>query len=278
MSGLGKRVVTALILATIAFTCLFTSSYLLMMLLLLFVLGGVWEFAVLLQMQEGIAPNRTPLFDKLAVTALGGLVYLLLSGILTGLVPAKYWVVLPPLLFLPVIRELYAKPKGLFVRFSLHLTGILYVSVPCALVNALAIYGTDAGYKPFFILSIFLLIWANDTGAYFAGKLFGKTPLFKSVSPNKTWEGSLGGAFLTLLMAVIIAQFIPVISLTDWLVIAGFSITAGTWGDLAESMFKRNIGVKDSGTLLPGHGGVLDRLDAVFLVIPFVWCWLNLAK
>jgi len=278
MSGLATRVLTALVLATVAFTCLFTSSYLLMFLLLLFVLGGVWEFATLADLHEGIAPNRASLADKIMVTMVGGVVYLLLSGIFTGIVPVKFWVVIPPLLFSLVIKELYAKPKGLFLRFSLYLTGILYVAVPCALVMALAHYGTEPSYKPFFVLSIFMLIWANDTGAYFAGKFLGKTPLFKSVSPNKTWEGSIGGAVLTLLFAVIIAQLLPEISLLDWLVIGVLSITVGTWGDLAESMFKRNVGVKDSGSLLPGHGGVLDRLDAVFLVIPFVWAWLQLVK
>ncbi|OWY21289.1 hypothetical protein C7N43_19290 [Sphingobacteriales bacterium UPWRP_1] len=274
MSSLGTRVVTAMALAAVALTCLFTSHYLLMLLLMAFTVGGIWEFTTLSHLYPGVLPQN-PLSDKLLAAATGLVVYLLVSGILLGLVPAVMWVVLMPLLLLLGIREMYVHPHGLFLRFCLLVSGILYIAVPLAMVNAIAHFGGT--YQPRLVLGVFFLIWANDTGAYFAGRFFGKTPLFKTISPKKTWEGSVGGLLLTLAVAFAAAQLLPQLSLPVWLGIAFFSVTIGTWGDLAESMLKRNVGVKDSGNILPGHGGILDRLDAVFFVIPFVWAWLQLA-
>lgn len=273
MSSLGTRVVTAMVLAAVAFTCLFTSHYLLLLLLLAFTAGGIWEFVTLVHLYPGVVPQN-PLSDKLLTTATGVVVYLLVSGILLGLVATVAWVALMPLLLLLGIREMYVHPHGLFLRFCLLVSGILYIALPLSMVNAIAHY--NGTYQPWLVLGVFFLIWANDTGAYFAGRFLGKTPLFKSISPKKTWEGSVGGFLLTFALAFVAAKLLPQLSLLTWLGIAFLSVTVGTWGDLAESMLKRNVGVKDSGSILPGHGGVLDRLDAVFFVIPFVWAWLQI--
>lgn len=275
MSGLGTRLLTAMVLAVVAFTCLFVSHYLLLLLLLAFVVTGIWEFISLVHLYEHITPNK-PLPDKIIAVAIGTAVYLIISGIVMGFIPHKAWTAIPPLILLLSIREMYVKPHGLFLRFCLLCTGILYVAVPTALINAIAHF--DGTYQPFVILGVFFLIWANDTGAYFAGRFFGKTALFKSISPKKTWEGSIGGFLLTFIFAFIAAQLLPQFSLITWLGIAMLSVTLGTWGDLAESMLKRNVAVKDSGSILPGHGGVLDRLDAVFFVIPFVWALLQITQ
>lgn len=275
MSSLGTRILTAMALAAVVFTCLFTSHYLLLLLLLAFTVGGIWEFVTLAHLYPNVAPSK-PLPDKILAITAGGAVYLLVTGIFMGFVPAVAYTALMPLLLLLAIREMYVQPHGQFLRFCLLATGILYMAVPLAMVNAIAHFGGT--YQPWLILGVFFLIWANDTGAYFAGRFLGKTPLFKSISPKKTWEGSIGGLLLTLVIAFVAAKLLPQFTLLTWLGIAFLSVTVGTWGDLAESMLKRNVGVKDSGSILPGHGGVLDRLDAVLFVIPFVWAWLQVAQ
>jgi phosphatidate cytidylyltransferase len=121
-----------------------------------------------------------------------------------------------------------------------------------------------------------LILWASDTGAYFAGTKFGKTKLFERVSPKKSWEGFLGGAFSAIGVAFIITRYFHVIEDWKWLVIAGIIIIAGTYGDLIESLFKRSIEIKDSGRGLPGHGGFMDRFDGLLLSAPFITAFLKI--
>lgn len=153
-----------------------------------------------------------------------------------------------------------------FANIGVTLMGLLYVSLPMALLNIIAF--TDKGYTPRRIFFLIFLIWAADTGAYFAGKNFGKHKLAPSISPGKTWEGWAGGAALTLATGWAAGYFLPDIPLSHRLVAAGVVAVFGPLGDLAESMLKRSAGVKDSGTFLPGHGGLLDRFDAFLLVLP----------
>jgi phosphatidate cytidylyltransferase len=125
-------------------------------------------------------------------------------------------------------------------------------------------------------MGFFLLLWTSDTGAYLAGKSFGKTKLFERISPKKTWEGSIGGTILSLAVAYGISNVLGFDDVTtfDWMVIAVLVVIFGTFGDLFESLLKRNLHIKDSGTILPGHGGVLDRFDGLFLAIPAVFFYL----
>ena len=144
--------------------------------------------------------------------------------------------------------------------------GLCYVSVPMSLLTNIAYHGSH--YSPGRVFLLIFFIWAADTGAYFAGKNFGKHKLAPSISPGKTWEGWAGGAALTLLVGWAAGYFLPDIPLSHRLVAAGVVAVFGPLGDLAESMLKRSAGVKDSGTFLPGHGGLLDRFDAFLLVLP----------
>ncbi len=125
------------------------------------------------------------------------------------------------------------------------------------------------------LLGSFVLIWLNDTGAYFAGRALGKRKLAPKISPSKTWEGWIGGALLGLVAAIILAQILSVLDLCDWLIIASIVSVSGMLGDLVESSWKRHLGLKDSGTLLKGHGGMLDRLDSFIYAIPFVILFLT---
>jgi phosphatidate cytidylyltransferase len=167
-----------------------------------------------------------------------------------------------------LVREIIRWPKdeNPFGSLAITLLGICYVSIPMTLLNNIAHHGLS--FDPRRVFFLVFLIWAADTGAYFAGKNLGKHKLAPSISPGKTWEGWAGGALLTLSVGWAAGYFLPDIPLSHRLVAAGVVAVFGPLGDLAESMLKRSAGVKDSGTFLPGHGGLLDRFDAFLLVLP----------
>lgn len=120
------------------------------------------------------------------------------------------------------------------------------------------------------------MLWTNDTGAYLAGRFFGKHKLFERISPKKTWEGSIGGGILTIGVAFILSVYFTNLDQTNWIVLAILVAVFGGLGDLVESMLKRSLNIKDSGNLLPGHGGILDRFDGLLLSIPFIYSYLYL--
>lgn len=166
------------------------------------------------------------------------------------------------------IREIVLWPTHgqPFANIGTTIIGLFYISLPMALLNLIA-FGSGH-FEPGRVFCLILFIWAADTGAYFAGKNFGKHKLAPSISPGKTWEGWAGGAALALATGWAAGYFLPDIPLSHRLVAAGVVAVFGPLGDLAESMLKRSAGVKDSGTFLPGHGGLLDRFDAFLLVLP----------
>lgn len=129
-------------------------------------------------------------------------------------------------------------------------------------------------YTPYLPLGFLVILWANDTGAYLAGKAFGKRKLFERISPNKTWEGFIGGLFLAFVIALNLPQYFGILNFWQWAIVGLLISTFGTLGDLVESMLKRQAGVKDSGKLLPGHGGLLDRFDGLLLAAPIVFLFL----
>ncbi|GAB3635434.1 phosphatidate cytidylyltransferase [Hymenobacter arcticus] len=191
---------------------------------------------------------------------------------------AHFWPVFGVVLFVGlIVRGIIRWPSEQqpFINVAVTLIGIMYVSVPMSLLASIAnrfqggIYSNgESQYSPGRVFLLILFIWAADTGAYFAGKNFGKHKLAPSISPAKTWEGWAGGAALTLATGWAAGYFLPDIPLSHRLVAAGVVAVFGPLGDLAESMLKRSAGVKDSGTFLPGHGGLLDRFDAFLLVLP----------
>jgi len=147
--------------------------------------------------------------------------------------------------------------------------GIIYVALPFTLLTVLAYIKNDT-YDPNIVLGCLFLLWASDSGAYFAGTKFGKTKLFERVSPKKSWEGSIGGMIAAMLVATIISKYYTNYSAFHWYVIGVIIVVAGTYGDLVESLFKRSINIKDSADTIPGHGGFLDRFDGLLLSIPFI--------
>ena len=129
---------------------------------------------------------------------------------------------------------------------------------------------------PYFALAIFVFVWVNDTGAYLVGSMLGKRRLFERISPKKSWEGFYGGLAFVLITSQIFAWFMPATNWYTWLGLAGTIVVFGTWGDLIESLMKRTLGVKDSGHVLPGHGGMLDRFDSVMMAIPAAYIYIEL--
>lgn len=190
-------------------------------------------------------------------------------------------------LTIPFIFELYGKNEINIKKIAISCISYIYITLPLILclfiVNANYFKYGDKIFVPIILIAIFVLIWCNDVFAYLTGCfIFRKKRhlLFERISPKKSWEGSIGGAIVTL-FAGFIANKIDILNFLnkyDWLVIAIIVVVAGTWGDLIESMFKRRAGVKDSGKLLAGHGGLLDRLDSFIFTIPFIFFYLTLKK
>lgn len=164
--------------------------------------------------------------------------------------------------------------KKPFTDIAFTFLGIIYIAIPLSLFN-LAIF-LDTVYNYEIVLGTLIILWASDVGAYFSGKALGKHKLFKRISPKKTWEGTLGGLALALLVTVGISYIFTSFTLIYWLIMACIIVVVGSYGDLFESLFKRSIAIKDSGNVLPGHGGFLDRFDGFLFVAPFVAIFITL--
>lgn len=177
-----------------------------------------------------------------------------------------------PLFFLIFIFELYKKSEAPFLNIAFTLLGIFYIALPLGLLNFLAfpLINQSLQYDSQILLGFIFMVWAHDTGAYIVGSLWGKHRLFERISPKKSWEGSAGGVIATFGIAWLVSGFYHLLNLQQWMGVGVIVVLAGTYGDLAKSMLKRSIGVKDSGKILPGHGGIIDRFDAILFSAPFL--------
>lgn len=207
----------------------------------------------------------------------GGLTYIMLAAHAMGVIVSEGLIAIIPLLFFLFLFELWRNKVNPFSNIALSLTAIIYIAIPFGLMiyffDPIVISGP---YHYGIVLGFLLILWLNDTGAYFIGSLIGKHKLFERISPGKTWEGSAGGALFAMLTAWGLSLVFKQLDLINWLVLAILIVITGTLGDLVESMLKRSLGIKDSGSILPGHGGMLDRFDAVLLSAPFVFVYLAL--
>jgi phosphatidate cytidylyltransferase len=180
--------------------------------------------------------------------------------------------IVPVLLF---VMTLHSRKPELVKNLSVTFLGIIYVMLPFALLNFLAFPASHGNeYTHRIVLGIFMLVWINDTGAYVFGTMLGRHRLFPRISPKKSWEGLTGGTLLTFIEAFWMATILGILSRTDWMILAFIVSVFGVYGDLTESLIKRNAGLKDSGSIMPGHGGVLDRFDSILLVVPIAFIYL----
>jgi phosphatidate cytidylyltransferase len=218
---------------------------------------------------DGLVPQKT--FGAFC----GSVIFTLSFLIERGSISYPYYFVIYPLVSCIYMIKLYKKfERKPFTNIAYTFLGIFYVAVPFALLN-IAVY-EEGAYNYQIIFGCLFILWASDTGAYFAGTFFGKRKLFERISPKKTWEGFLGGAFLALLFAYLLSRFLSSLDLTQWMIIGIIIIIGGTFGDLVESLLKRSIEIKDSGNSLPGHGGFLDRFDGLLLSAPFIVAYLEI--
>ncbi len=235
----------------------------------------VWEFAGLVNERENVHINQfitsvagVLLFLAMAVHARG------LDTLNLAFVP---W--LATIIYL-LVSELYLKATDPIANWAYTMMTQLYIALPFSLLNVLAFQFTNCDLPWLLPLSVFIFLWVNDSGAYCCGSLLGKHKLFPRISPGKSWEGSIGGGVFVLLAAWLISFITTQKGITtnlttlQWMGMGLVVAVFGTWGDLIESLFKRTLGIKDSGNILPGHGGMLDRFDSSLLAIPAIVVYL----
>ena len=231
----------------------------------------IWEFTGLVNERENVNVNRfistvAGVYFFFAMTYFCSDLY---GGAAKSVVFIPYLVTILYLL----IAELYLKHPDPIQDWAYTMLSQMYIALPFSMLNVLAFTATNNGVVTFntlLPLSIFVFLWVNDSGAYCVGSLLGRHKLFPRISPGKSWEGSVGGAVFVLAAAYAISYFLDdrMLTLPQWLGLGLVVVVFGTWGDLIESLFKRTLGIKDSGTILPGHGGMLDRFDSSLMAFP----------
>lgn len=195
----------------------------------------------------------------------------------SGILPSSLVLISIPLLFLVFVSELFRKQSDSLKNASITIIGLIYVALPFGLLNFIVLSGTKNGaFYPWILVGLFLIIWIYDSMAYVFGSLLGKHKIAPEISPKKSWEGFIGGSVFAIIMGIVNAVLFQEISMINWIVIAIIAVVFGTLGDFFESKFKRELNIKDSGNLLPGHGGLLDRFDSLLFAAPVVFFWLSL--
>ena len=231
----------------------------------------VWEFTGLVNDRPGVAVNR------FISTVAGVYFFLAMAGTCSGFTSSTVFIPYLITIIYLLVAELYAKQEDPIHDWAYTMMSQMYVVLPFSLLNMLAFRSAPEGimYVYTLPLSVFVFLWVNDTGAYCCGSLFGKHKLFPRVSPGKSWEGSIGGGIFVLVAAALVWYLTDTYDMNptgmgmwEWMGLGLTVVVFGTWGDLVESLFKRTLGIKDSGNILPGHGGMLDRFDSSLLAIP----------
>lgn len=277
MSNFWTRTITGVSMVFILLAALWFSGWVFAFIFLIITILGLWEF-------YGLITNENCQPQKFYGTFAGALLYI--ATALICLTPGSQnigehpWLafipfVIPvPLFFISFIIEIYRKKPNPLINIATTTLGFSYIALPFSLLiyftrpDVLHFHG-----MPVILAGYFAFTWIYDTAAYLYGKPFGKHKFFERISPKKTWEGTIAGAIVTLVAAFGLHILVPDLPLYDWLALACMVVFFGTHGDLVESLLKRSLNIKDSGTILPGHGGILDRFDTMFISAPFVFLY-----
>ena len=273
MKNLITRSITGVIFVAAIVVCFMRPEA--MILLFALVTGlTVWEYTGIVNGIENVCVNR------FLATVAAVYFFLGMAGFCAGIVPSAVFIPYLLTVIYMFISELYTKAPNPINNWAYTMLSQMYIALPFAMVNVLAFRGVGNGvvYNDLAPLSVFVFLWTNDTGAYLSGSLFGKHKLFPRVSPGKSWEGSIGGGLLVLLVSALVGMYQNsdmhetatelLLTVPQWMGLGLVVVFFGTWGDLVESLFKRTIGIKDSGNILPGHGGMLDRFDSSLMAFP----------
>ena len=257
MNETPKRALSGAVYVIVLLGCIYHSKESLALLFGFFLLIAVYEFCKITQINYYIS------------IPFSGIAYFFLWDKSNDILLKTIIVAVSILISIKLLFYLFSIQKTTFKIASRYILLVGYIIIPFILTNYVAL--GKKGYNPKILISIIVLIWANDTFAYLVGKNFGKIKLFPSVSPKKTIEGFIGGVIFTSIASVVLSKFyIESTILYIWVVIGFIVSIFSTLGDLIQSKFKRIAGVKDSGKIMPGHGGVLDRLDSIIFVVPFI--------
>ena len=270
MKEIQKRSISGLLFAIVLLGAILLGPWSFALLFGLFSVFILREF-YLLTKTAGISPQK-----NLGI-AIGGLIFFLTFLCAMGFVTVNLMGVYLSILFVVPAFELFRAKKNSLENMAVTLFGILYIIFPFTLLHFFVFpdFPLADKYDPTLLIFLFILIWAYDSGAYLFGVSFGRHKLFERISPKKSWEGFFGGWFLSLLFALTLRQLFPAFETGFMLLIATIITITGTFGDLVESMIKRNLGLKDSGKFLPGHGGMLDRFDSILFASPFVYLFIH---
>ncbi len=228
---------------------------------------AVYEFHQITNLQTNVSVNKW--------AAVGAAILLFSCSYIykSGLIPFPVYWIYGAYIMLVFIAELFYQKENPIHNWAYLLLGQAYIALPFSLLIHITFI---QNFQPLILLAVFGSIWVNDTGAYLIGVSLGKHRLFERISPKKSWEGFFGGAFFALISGYVFSIFIPQLSLLNWLLFSEIIVVFGTLGDLTESMLKRTLKVKDSGDVIPGHGGLLDRFDSMLFAAPAIYIFLDL--
>jgi phosphatidate cytidylyltransferase len=279
MNNLLRRVITGAVFGAVMIGGIWWNEYSYTVLFMIILAGCSWEYQMLTAPWKGgiVSKWQVAFFDVLP-----SLVIFLLFAVSVfrpqyTMIESYAVLCLLTIPFLPFIRSLFQKHERAYLSAVLCSASYVIITLPLSLTLLLVtgsggMRGTE--YAPELLLGMLFIIWANDTFAYFTGSLAGRHKLLERISPKKTWEGVFGGAAGAVLTGLILSSLWKILDPGEWIVLSVILVTFGTLGDLIESMFKRNLGIKDSGNILPGHGGFLDRFDAFIFSLPAATVWL----
>ena len=276
MKNFITRAITGVLFVAIVVTCFLKGTS--MILLFALVTGmTIWEFTGLVNNRENVKTNRF-------ISTIAGVYFCLsVAGYCSGMTPSAVFIPYLITIVYLFVSELYTKNEDAINDWAYTMLSQMYIALPFSCLNVLAFRGTidgEVNFNMLLPLSIYVFLWINDTGAYVTGSLLGKHKLFPRISPGKSWEGSIGGGLFVIFFSMFVAHIDKTgllmdlgcshtgLNLPQWIGLGIVVVFFGTWGDLVESLLKRTLGVKDSGNILPGHGGMLDRFDSSLMAIP----------